>query len=208
MLKYGIIILAAGSSSRLGSPKQLLRVHGITFIAHVVKQASALPNAITLVVSGAADQEIRTALQSAEVPIFFNPQWETGMAHSIKTGLEALLLTEPGIEACMLLVCDQPHLSTSLLKEMVNLYETSRAGILACSYGNTAGSPAIFERQYFEELMRLKGQEGAKKIIQKYQTNAVYLPFPNGVVDIDTAEEYVTFISRQQERTIDAGKGI
>lgn len=208
MAKYGIIVLAAGSSSRLGRPKQLLQVNGTTFIAHVVHQALDLPDATTLVVTGAVDQEIRTALASSNVQICFNLDWAQGMSASIKTGLEALLRTEPEIQACMLLVCDQPHLSTGILREMIRLYEASEARILACSYGDTVGSPAIFSKEYFEELTQLKGQEGAKKIITKYQTNVVYLPFPKGIVDIDTAEEYVTFMSGQQVQTLDAGKEI
>ena len=207
-MRYGIIILAAGNSSRLGSPKQLLEVNGTTFIAHVVQQASGIPNAAIVVVSGAADQQIWTALSSSNVQICFNPEWAEGMSGSIRTGLEALLHVDPEMTACMLLVCDQPHVSTGLLQQMVSLYEANEAGILACTYGNTVGTPAIFGSPFFKELKSLKGPEGAKKIITKYETNVVYLPFPKGIVDIDTAEEYVTFISGQQEQSIDAGKGI
>lgn len=198
MARYGIIILAAGSSSRLGQPKQLLMLNGSTFIEHVVHQAAGVPEAIPLVVSGAADPEIQVALAGFGTRIFFNTNWAQGMSRSIKTGIKALLGMEPAVEACMLVVCDQPHVSTSLFKEMISSYEQAGTGILACSYGDTAGSPAIFGRQYFDELMCLEGQEGAKKIIKKYQTNVSYLPFPKGIVDIDTAEDYVTFISGQQ----------
>lgn len=197
-MRYGIIILAAGSSSRLGRPKQLLEVNDTTFIAHVVRQASGIPNATIVVVSGAADQQIRTALSASNVQICFNPEWTEGMSGSIRTGLEALLRVDPEINACMLMVCDQPHVSTGLLQDMINLYETSGAGILACTYGNAVGTPAIFGAPFFDELKCLKGPEGAKRIITKYETNVVYLPFPKGIVDIDTAEEYVTFISAQQ----------
>jgi molybdenum cofactor cytidylyltransferase len=207
MSKYGIVILAAGNSSRLGRPKQLLELNGSTFIAHIVQQASDVAEATTMVVSGAADQEIRTALAAFDVQVCFNPDWAQGMSTSIRSGVRALLHAEPAIEACMLVVCDQPYVSTGLFWEMVSRYESAATGILACSYGGTVGSPAIFGKQFFDELMNLEGQEGAKKIIKKYQTNVLTFPFPKGLVDIDTAEDYVTFMSGQQDQIIDAGKG-
>lgn len=207
MSKYGIVILAAGSSSRLGRPKQLLELNGSTFIAHIVQQALDVAESTTVVVSGAADSGIRKALSGFDVPVNFNPDWEHGMSTSIRSGVRALLFAQPTLEACILLVCDQPYVTTGLFREMIRQYESAAAGILACSYGDTLGSPAIFGRAFFDELLKLEGQEGAKKILKKYQTNVLSFPFPKGSVDIDTAEDYVTFMSGQQKQIIDAGKG-
>lgn len=198
MSKYGVIILAAGSSSRLGKPKQLLAFEGTTLIEHVVRQASAVSEALTVVVSGAAHEEIQTALATAQVSLVYNPDWEKGMSSSLQMGLKALVNEAPEVEACILMVCDQPYVSTILLEEMLRSYENNDAEIVACTYAETAGTPALFGACFFEDLLGLGGQAGAKKIIAENETNVFYLPFPNGRVDIDTAQDYVTFISRHR----------
>jgi molybdenum cofactor cytidylyltransferase len=196
MQKYGIIILAAGSSSRLGSPKQLLAFEGTTLIEHVVRQACNVPDAITLVVTGAVHKEIETALAAVPVSLIYNSDWEEGMSTSLRVGLKALLKDAPELEVCILMVCDQPYVSTALLEEMIDHYKNTNKEIVACTYAETAGTPALFGASFFKDLLSLAGQAGAKKIIAENQTNVFYLPFPNGQVDIDTAQDYVTFISR------------
>jgi molybdenum cofactor cytidylyltransferase len=196
MAKYGIIILAAGSSSRLGRPKQLLVFEGTTLIEHVVRQACAVSEALTVVVSGAIHNEIQTALATAQVSLIYNPDWVKGMSASLQVGLKALLNEAPGVKACILMVCDQPYVSTTLLEEMIHSYENNAAEIVACTYAETAGTPALFGACFFDDLLSLGGQAGAKKIIAENETNVFYLPFPMGRVDIDTAQDYVTFISR------------
>ncbi len=198
MARYAIIILAGGSSSRLGKPKQLLEVNGTTLIEYIVNQAKALTNACTLVVTGAADLAIRSTLSLSDVRMYFNPDWELGMSESIKAGVREVLKLEPHINGCILMVCDQPYISTKLLEDMIALYESGSSEIVACTYGNTAGTPVLFGPAHFDELSNLRGHAGAKKIIAKYQTNTSYLPFPMGLIDIDTAEDYVTFISKNQ----------
>lgn len=198
MVAYGIIILAAGSSSRMGQPKQLLVLNGTTLLGHVVQQASGVEAALTVVVGGAVHEALDTELAPSSIPVIYNQDWEHGISSSIACGLRAILNKAPDVKACILMVCDQPHVSTALLKKMIGCFESNTATLVACSYADTLGTPALFGSNYFQELLNLAGQAGAKKIIVENQTNVFALPFPEGAVDIDTAQDYVTFISGHQ----------
>jgi molybdenum cofactor cytidylyltransferase len=194
-IKYGIIILAAGSSSRLGRPKQLLKHQQGSMVLHVATQAKAVENTLTMVVIGAARELVDIALFDAKVQTCYNPDWGQGMSTSIRTGLHAILQLAPEIEGCILCVCDQPYITTAVFLDLIRAFEKSDGEIIASSYNNTVGTPVIFGAKYFTALMDLSGQEGAKKLLTKYETNVRLLPFPNGEVDIDTEDDYVRFIS-------------
>jgi molybdenum cofactor cytidylyltransferase len=194
-VKYGIIILAAGNSSRLGRPKQLLQHQQGSMILHVATQAKAVEAALTLVVVGASGELVEAALQDAAVHTCLNPDWEQGMSTSIRTGLKALLLQAPNIDGCILSVCDQPYIKKAVFLNLIKAFEDWDAEIIASSYKDTEGTPVIFSAKYFTALMNLSGHEGAKKLLTKYETNVRLLPFPNGEVDIDTEDDYVRFIS-------------
>ncbi len=198
--KYGIIILAAGSSSRLGQPKQLLKYNNTTLINHVVTACQGVPNAITVVVTGAVHEEVKAAITATDIKVRYNPDWQQGMSTSIKCGLQELLNAEPDIKACILAVCDQPYISTSMFNALISAYENSNGEIIASSYSGTAGTPALFGNRFFTDLFALAGQEGAKKIIGKNETNVSFLPFHNGAIDIDTIADYVTLIAKHDKQ--------
>ncbi len=197
MVKYGVLVLAAGSSSRLGRPKQLLKIGNTTLIDHVIKQTLVLPSSCTMMITGAADMEIRNAVKDEGVAIYYNADWATGMGSSIAAGVQRLLDVVPTMEACIILVSDQPFVNSELLNLIINTFEAGNASIVASHYGNTLGTPVLFDRQHFHELKTLNGKGGAKRIIQKYQTNVTAIDFPKGEIDIDTEADYLTFISGQ-----------
>lgn len=184
-----MIILAAGNSSRLGRPKQLLSYRGKTLLAHVTIEAVSADLHPVAVVTGAFQEEVKDSLQGHAVGIVFNPAWETGMASGIIAGLSNLLLRHPEVEAVIIAVCDQPFISSSLLQEMVDAFDTSRKGIVACTYADIVGTPVLFGRTYFEKLLALSGSEGAKKLLQQFPDDLATVAFPKGDIDIDTAED-------------------
>ena len=186
----GIIILAAGSSSRLGMPKQTLMYNNKSLLQHAVSVASEADNVCTVVVLGAKGNEIEGTIEEEPVLIVHNPDWEQGMGASIKAGLTELLHNVPDIEAVIIMVCDQPYVSTALLKQLEAKQEQTGKGMIACSYGGTVGVPALFGRTYFDALLTLNGSEGAKKIIMQHETDAAFINFEKGTVDIDTPEDY------------------
>jgi molybdenum cofactor cytidylyltransferase len=195
MIKYGIIILAAGNSSRLGQPKQLLRYQGRTLIEHVLHHTQAVSNAVTVVVTGAKDEALNKILKVNGVQVCNNPDWVVGMSTSIKTGLAYLLRHSPEISACILSVCDQPYLDKSVFDQLIEHNLTASCEIIASSYGGTVGTPVLFNKRFFNELQTLDGQEGAKKLLIKYQTKVCLLPFPKGEIDIDTIGDYLNLLS-------------
>lgn len=191
----GIIILAAGNSSRLGQPKQLLAFKDTTLLKNTIEAASLLPNVIVLVVVGSNHQQIKKELNSSKIKISFNEDWESGMSSSIVKGLNDLLLINPQIENCIISVCDQPFISHSVFENLLKEYTKTGKGIVASAYSETVGTPVLFNKKYFKDLLGLKGHEGAKKIINQYLNDSVAVPFEKGNIDIDTPEDYNKLIS-------------
>ncbi|PWB27977.1 NTP transferase domain-containing protein [Flavobacterium sp. HTF] len=190
-----IIILAAGNSSRLGEPKQLLRYKNKTLLENTIAAASAVPNSIIIVVTGANHELIQKELYTESVIICYNPDWENGMSTSINAGLKKLLTLHPDIQKCIFTVCDQPYLSGAVFEDLLKEYFKTKKGIIASSYSQTLGTPVLFDKKYFDGLFELKGQEGAKKIITQFAEDTTSVLFDNGAIDIDTVEDYNNLIN-------------
>lgn len=190
----GIIILAAGNSSRLGYPKQLLFYKDETLLQHIMTEASILPDVVVIVVTGANHELIEKDIDF-KVEIAFNSDWELGMSSSISTGLKKLLESYPEMEKCIFTVCDQPFVSHSIFENLIDKYHKTGKGIVASFYAETLGTPVLFNKKYFNELLNLKGQEGAKKIINRFLDDTASIPFEKGNIDIDTEVDYNKLIS-------------
>jgi molybdenum cofactor cytidylyltransferase len=184
----GAIILAAGSSSRLGSPKQNLVYKGRTLLQRTVETVLASICRPVIVVLGAHSEVVKPTLAGYDVTIIENKEWAEGMASSIRAGVNALKLTNPDIPELMLLLSDQPMIDTSLLNMLA--LAKSRDGIVASAYNGTLGPPALFDKVYLDDLLALKGHEGAKKVIHHYPHAVTEIPFPAASMDIDTVEDY------------------
>jgi molybdenum cofactor cytidylyltransferase len=197
-IKYGIVILAAGNSSRLGQPKQLLGYLNSTLLLNAVDQCLQLPDAVVTVVTGASQAIVEEQLAGRNVDIRYNPDWETGMASSIRSGVSELLRVSPFIDAVLIAVCDQPYLTTGVLASLVNGYLGSDKGIVASSYEGTLGTPVLFSSKYFSALLELEGQDGAKKIIRQHPADTTHIDFPLGKIDIDTAEDYSSLLDQSE----------
>ena len=190
MDKIGIIILAAGDSSRLGRPKQLLPFGDKTLLAHIIDEALGAMLAPVVVVTGCYAPEVGESLKDRPVTIAYNPRWEEGMASGIVTGLAELLSLQPRSAGVIVAVCDQPHLSAGLLRELVERSGVSGKGLVACAYEGTLGTPVLFGSRYFGALSALSGAEGAKKLLKTYPDDVAMVPFPGGEIDIDTEEDF------------------
>lgn len=184
-----IIILAAGASTRLGRPKQLLPFKQQSFIRRLVAEAKKC-TALVIVVTGACHQEIENELQGKPVLIVENENWAAGMGSSIKEGMRNLKSLQSKVDIVILTVCDQPFVTAALFNAMIDLHKSSGKKIVACSYANSVGTPVLFEKRYFDDLLQLQGTEGAKHIVLQQQTDVALVPFPQGAIDIDTEEDY------------------
>lgn len=189
MYNTGIIILAAGSSSRLGTAKQLLDYQGKTLLMHVVEQALASQPARVVVVVGAHAEEITATLAGKDVAVCYNADWSTGMASSVNRGMIQLLIENPAITSCIFSVCDQPYiLKENFTQLFVHQLETGK-GIVASTYADTVGVPVLFSKAYFKILIALHGDQGAKKIVEQHKDDLATIPFDSGGVDIDRPED-------------------
>lgn len=193
--EYGIIILAAGNSSRLGEPKQLLQFQGKSLIRHITEAALEAIGGNVIVVTGSNPQLIKAELESLPCELAFNADWQEGMSGSIKTGIAALQSHYPKVKGSILAVSDQPFVSAKTFISLIQIFEKSTKGIVASEYSDSLGTPALFGSSYFPSLLELTGAEGAKKLFKRYADDVSAYAFPQGSIDIDTQEDYNRLIS-------------
>ncbi|WP_342645999.1 nucleotidyltransferase family protein [Mucilaginibacter sp. CSA2-8R] len=192
----GVIILAAGASSRMGQPKQILIYQQQTLLYRAVQAAVKLVNTYVIVVVGANQAVVITPeLSNASITIVHNPDWQQGMASSVSAGIKRLIAEHPTVQNVLLMLCDQPFVDTMLLQKLIDAKEANNGHIIASAYQNTEGAPVLFDRKYVPELMALKGQEGAKKLLGKYKNEVISVPFEQGAIDIDTPEDYKRLVN-------------
>ncbi|MDZ7936680.1 MAG: nucleotidyltransferase family protein [Emticicia sp.] len=195
-MNTAIIILAAGASSRMGVPKQLLLVDGKTLIKRICDTAIDTPCHPIVTVLGANRNLIRKETERMPITVIDNPQWENGMSSSIKMGLAGAYMTEKAIDAVIFLTVDMPYVSVELINKMIGKAESDeKTEIVACKYDNQIGIPVLFKRTLFTDLLELTGDEGAKKVVMKNQDKTSLIDFPEGKLDLDTIDEYRNFVS-------------
>ncbi len=189
MPDISIIILAAGASSRLGKPKQLLLYKGKTLIEHAVEAALGIHPTEVIVILGCNQDEIAQRIQGKNVTIVPNENWVQGMGASLVTGIKSLRNTLESSDI-LLMVCDQPYVTAAYLNELVTAHNHSPLGITASAYDQTTGVPAIFSGKYLSMLTRLPPDSGAKHLLNAFHRDVLPYDFPNGNIDIDTAADY------------------
>src|SRR5512133_1110416 len=144
--RIGAVILAAGGSSRFGRPKQLIPFRGKSLVRRIIDAACEAGCSPIVVVIRSEDEKFHPELDRAGVVIAQNHQWPRGIGSSIRRGIEALTNSSPDVEASVLLVCDQPAVDSRVIQRLIALRETTGKSIVASSYGDTLGVPALFTR--------------------------------------------------------------
>ncbi len=188
-----ILILAAGSSSRLGSSKQLLLLNGESLLYRTTSLSLQVTDQVTVAL-GSNFQSHFHEISHLPVQVVENEQWQNGMGHSLKTGLTALLKKWPHTSAVIVLVCDQPLLTTDHLENLIVVARTSDKPIISSCYKNVLGVPALFKKELFAELLALSDSEGARKLIQQKKNEVEAVDFPGGEIDLDTPEDVKRFL--------------
>ena len=192
---FGIVILAAGSSRRMGKPKQLLAFEGTTLLNRVMSLACQSSDNPIIVVLGANADVIKENLTVSRAEVIVNEGWEEGMASSLRKGLVEMNERYPEVDGVMILVGDQPYLNKQYIQQLLEAQNKSGLPIAACSYEGIIGTPVLFHKSVFPELMALQGDVGAKKIIQNRKQDVVTVLFDKGIVDIDTPEDYENLLN-------------
>jgi molybdenum cofactor cytidylyltransferase len=198
----GIVILAAGESSRMGEPKQLLDYRGRTLLRHAIDTALAIPDAPVVVVLGAHAAQIRARIRDPRILVAENPDWRDGMGGSLRVGLSALLAAHPETAAAIFLLCDQPLLSSGMLRDLVAAHERTGCAIVASEYSEALGVPALFTREIFPELLALRGAGGARQLIRANPDKVASVPFPDGSVDLDTPADYRSLLAHSTPASV------
>ena len=190
-----VVILAAGESSRMGQPKQLLPYKGKTLLQHAIHTASEAELSPIIVVLGAFREEILPAIQDHPVEILVNPNWKEGMGSSVRTGIQYVQNHIHGVKSCLFMLCDQPLLTPIHLKNLVDSQKGESGGIVATLYQEVTGVPMIFSEKFFPVLARAEGAIGARKLIKSFPDEISVVPFEGASQDVDTPEDYKNLIS-------------
>lgn len=185
-----IAVLAAGMSSRLGNPKQLLAYQGQSLLRNAVNTALLTTIRPVVVVVGSNNNVIKKEMEELDVVVVYNEYWQQGMASSLRCGMTAVQKNNGDVDGIIFMVCDQPFVTKLLLDTLLHAQHETGLPIVASSYGDQLGTPALFHKTIFTELMELKGDTGAKKIIKQHADQVTTVAFPKGLIDIDTIQDY------------------
>jgi CTP:molybdopterin cytidylyltransferase MocA/xanthine/CO dehydrogenase XdhC/CoxF family maturation factor len=192
------VVLAAGGSKRFGGFKQMLEWEGESLLRRAVRIGTGLCGDRVVVVHGPKPTKCQRELNGFDLKHVTNENWENGMALSLKSGLRAL----PGdCTGVLVLLCDQPLLRQDRVAQLMELWRHQPEKIVASTYGDAHGVPAIFPRRMFPELLKLTGDRGARAVIDAHPQDVLEVDMPEAAVDIDTQADYASLITQGGRKT-------
>jgi len=182
----GVILLAAGESSRLGQPKQLLSIDGQTLVWRQANLLLRLKPACVVIVTGAYENEVRQAVAGSSVTIAHNEDWQQGMGRSIACGIGAM---PERVRGAMLLLCDQWRVDEDDLDRLLKAWKLNPQKAVAAQWDETSGPPVIFPRSDFIRLQKLQGERGARQVLKRSSSGVDYVPMAHAAIDIDVPSD-------------------
>ena len=189
----GGVILAAGLGRRMGVPKLLLPWQGRPLVRHVAEAALASQLGGVLVVTGYRADDIANALEGLPLQIVANPDYEAGLSTSLHAGILAMA---GRYSAAMIMLGDQPLLTTEIIDRLLQAYWATQAPLVAPVAGQHRGNPVLFARRLFPELLTIRGDEGARAIINAHRAELHTVPVDESVFfDVDTPEAYAGLVA-------------
>ena len=196
-MSTAVILLAAGASSRLGEPKQLLRYQGQSLLRRAAETAvAAAAGAPVVVVTGALHAELLPELAGLPLLPVRCPRWALGMGASLKTGLAALENAAGAWSAVVVMLCDQPLVTPALLAELAVAAGRHRRPIAATRYGDTCGAPVRFAAGVLPLLREIADAAGAAHLLRQHPELVATVPFAAAAVDVDTPAQYAALLAR------------
>jgi molybdenum cofactor cytidylyltransferase len=196
MAKIPILLLAAGASSRMGKPKQLLPWGKQTLIGHQIQTLLKTDHPVNVIIGSNSDI-IFPVIEKFPINIFINTDWESGMGSSISFGIGQMVQKFPEAEGVLITLLDQPLLTTSYFQKILGACQPCSQQILVShSSSGWTGVPVLFDRCYFAELAELQNEEGAKKIVKRHEENVIQLDAGELPEDIDTPETYQQLLKK------------
>jgi thiamine-phosphate pyrophosphorylase len=187
------ILLAAGGGSRMGRTKQLLRAGGQSLVRRAATAAVDAGCRPVTVVTGSDADGVAAEIADLAVQIQLNPDWSAGIGTSIRSGLSALMAKDPSVAAVILLLCDQPHLNSKILRDLMTAWSAAGKPMAACEYAGTLGPPCCFAASMFDQLSRVADSDGAKRLLLANPASVTPVPWPQGADDLDTPADWERF---------------
>jgi xanthine/CO dehydrogenase XdhC/CoxF family maturation factor/CTP:molybdopterin cytidylyltransferase MocA len=194
MQTYGVLLLAAGASKRMGTAKQALIYNGDTLLRNAVQAALELRCGTTVVVVSDEAGETARQLDQLPVDIAVNEKAQEGMGGSIREGIKHMTARYPELSHVLIMVCDQPFVDAAHLRALIGMQQSTAAPVVASYYDNRKGVPALFHRSLFTSLQSLEGDTGAKHLIEMLGDVVAAVDFPQGSIDVDTKEAFQQII--------------
>jgi molybdenum cofactor cytidylyltransferase len=191
-MNIAILILAAGSSSRMGVAKQLLPVGKSTLLGITIENALQSKASKTYCVLGANAESIKVTISKYDIESIFNSNYKSGLSSSIVSGIE--YISKRNYDAVLIALGDQPLISSQYFNMMMEAYKSNKEKIVASKYNSTFGVPTIIPKPYFNELLQLKGDKGAKDWLNSGKQTIIPLESTN-LMDIDTKKEYQDYLN-------------
>ena len=188
-LSIGAIVLAAGGSSRLGTPKQFVEFEGKTLLRRVVESVVHSAFDPVVIVCGNEIERVSDEVRGLDVIVCANPEWSSGMSSSIRAGLVRLLEVLPTIDAALITLCDQPFVEDRSFERLSSAFVSNDKEMAASEYDGIIGVPAIFSRRMFDDLRSLEGDRGARDLLRAPGASLVTVKTEEAAIDIDTAED-------------------
>ena len=190
--KIAILILAAGGSSRMGSPKQLLKWKDSNLLDQTISKAIQLKTEEVVVVLGANSDKILPKIDQNKVNILINQNWEFGLGSSISEGIKFIQMSYPDLQGVLIMLSDQPLIELDHYLTLIDVFTSGSRQIIATKYNDgKLGVPALFDSFYFNDLSELNSETGAKKLLSKYSDNVISIKNDQSAFDIDTHKQYL-----------------
>ena len=186
-------ILAAGPSTRFGSPKQLVRVAGAPVLHQAITIAAAVAGRSVSVVLGSSARDIAPALRQKSASIVVNRDWEEGVASSIRAAVHS---TPAGCDGLLLLLADQVTVTVGDVQRLYAAWRRHPVLITAALYDGAPGLPAIFPPWSFTDLLDLRGDCNPRMVMRRNVDRIVRVPMANASVDLDTPEDLLEVETR------------
>lgn len=195
MTQVAVAVLAAGGSSRMGRPKQLLPFCGRSLLRHAAEVALAADCGPVVAVLGANAGALRAELNGLPVEVVVNREWESGPGTSVRAAADAVEAMS-GVAALVFLLCDQPLVSAEHVRQLIGASRASGVPMAASGYAGALGVPALFARECFHALRALDPAAGAKQLLARQPGAVAAVPLPDGAIDLDTPEDYARWLAR------------
>ncbi|MHB0754426.1 nucleotidyltransferase family protein [Polaribacter sp. M15] len=190
-----VLVLAAGKSSRMKSIKQLTKINDKTLLEITLDKAKQIAPNNTFCILGANADKIKSQINFNGIHIIINKNFEKGLSSSIIKGVQTITKEHLKLKNILILLADQPAIELSYLKEMIVIFEQNPTKIIASKYQNTYGVPALIPSIYFDSLLQIKGDKGAKVFLNSNQLSILSPKKNTNLVDIDTKDQLKQFIN-------------